>query len=131
MDNARILIDRPETKDGYEAISVASFPCTNEYATSPAASTVRIEMADGISVVKNAGVTVLDVVKACIKKWSSAPPEWIAEDVAETISSWMPMDTEKVRWKDTLFDHCFYEGMQSATAINSKVVSLIPHGFGS
>lgn len=88
-------------------------------------------MSDGFWVENASGVTVLDVVKSCVEKWSSAPPFWIAEDIAETMSSWCETKVEDVIWEDTLFDRRFYEGMREAVGVREGVVKLVAHSFGS
>lgn len=131
MERARIFVGRPDTQKGFEAIPAASFPVVNSYATSPATRVLEIQMADGIHIDNVSGVTVLNVVQACVNKWSSPPPLWLAEDTAETMMGWYEMSVGDVCWLDTLFDHRFYEGMREAVVVHEGVVELTPLSFGS
>jgi hypothetical protein len=113
-------------------VPVTNYPCTDEFATSPAVTTVSIMMGSN-AIVRNAkGVTVMDVVKRCAKMWASKPPMEVAEQVAEDMMGWDPDATsESVTWLDTLGDHRFWEGMQSAIVAKPDWVRLRPQWFGS
>ncbi|BGP18240.1 hypothetical protein JCM10213_007869 [Rhodosporidiobolus nylandii] len=133
VDDARVFIADASEKNGYRAVRVVDYPCADEYATSPASTVVTVNMGKGVAVVKDSGVTVRDVVEASATMWSSKPPLYIREEIAEMYLPLDPdYDLDTVTWRDTLGDHCFYEGMNLATVPRADgVVVLHPHGFGS
>ncbi|BGP18264.1 hypothetical protein JCM10213_007895 [Rhodosporidiobolus nylandii] len=133
VDDASIFVDDASEKNGYRDVRVVDYPCADEYATSPASKIVSLNMGEGVAVVKDSGVTVRDVVEASATMWSSKPPLYIREEIAEMYLPLDPdYDLDTVTWRDTLVDHCFYEGMNLATVPRADgVVVLHPHGFGS
>ncbi|GAA6014416.1 hypothetical protein JCM10207_005453 [Rhodosporidiobolus poonsookiae] len=103
-----------------------------KYATSPASRGVTMDMGAGVVVVRAGGVRVCDVVEAVAKMWSSRPPSYICQEITEEYRSWWPEITpSSITWRHTLGDHCFWEGMQSATVADEDIVFLKPHWFGS
>ncbi|GAA5893791.1 hypothetical protein JCM6882_003096 [Rhodosporidiobolus microsporus] len=133
VEDAHVYIrGKKDDDDSSPFVSVGDFPCVNEFATSPACKVVAVAMG-GKPVARNAsGVTVLDVVKASAAMWKSKPDT----DHLLSISDWLlegdpELDMREVTWRDTLGDHCFWEGMDKARCVKTGVVVLTPQWFGS
>lgn len=107
---------------------VTDYSCVNDYATSPACTTLSLMMGSNPIVRNPLGVTVLDVIKRCVKMWTSKPPLERALQVVEWEEE---ARVEEVTWRDTLGDHCFWEGMESAKVAKQDWVRLYPKWFGS
>ncbi|GAA5825450.1 hypothetical protein JCM11251_006989 [Rhodosporidiobolus azoricus] len=134
LEDANVYLRNKQDEDGSPFVPVATFPCVNEFATSPACKIVAIKMG-GKPVARNSGgVTVKDVVEASAAMWTSKPDEmtlfsmadWLFEECGAD-----EVDIDEVTWRDTLGDHCFWEGMEGARCTKKGVVWLIPQWFGS
>ncbi|GAA5969050.1 hypothetical protein JCM3765_005279, partial [Sporobolomyces pararoseus] len=144
-----------EEDNGYRVIKVKDVAAFNEYATSPPCREIVWEMGGKPRISNPRGVTVRDAVVAAVEMWSSEPGEEVREQLAmslgigpyseetededeayrivkeELIESMGMAPGQKLTWRHTLGDHCFWEGMEFARARNSDVVVLVPRWFGS
>ncbi|BGP18198.1 asparagine-linked glycosylation protein [Rhodosporidiobolus nylandii] len=102
-----------------------------EFATSPAAKFVYIGMGGEVLAHNDSGVTVFDVVKATAEMWSSELDEDVVGDFVGHYGEDVFDGEEKMTWRDTLLDHCFYEGMDSAAVMGGGWVRLEVCSFGS
>jgi hypothetical protein len=139
---------------GYYVVKVEDLSCFNEYATSPPSREIIWQMGGKPHVENPLGVTVKDAVVAAVKMWSSAPDVGVRESFVEMFDPKLfegDSDEEdfeklmreefaeavglapgqKLTWRHTLGDHCFWEGMESARVLRSDVVALEPRWFGS
>ncbi|GAA6037321.1 hypothetical protein JCM8097_008510 [Rhodosporidiobolus ruineniae] len=105
---------------------------SREYATSPSTTVLEIAVADGVYIDKKKGITVLDVVEACVTMWSSQPDHETAREILEIHLSWRPKaKLEDINWFHWLYEHNGYTGLRSAEVISDGCVGLRMDSFDS
>ncbi|GAA6014365.1 hypothetical protein JCM10207_005437 [Rhodosporidiobolus poonsookiae] len=123
--DAHVFINAPGEKHGFKPVSILDYPCAVEYATSPSSRKIKMNMGAGVEVANKEGVKVRDIVEATPKMWSSRPPNYIRQQVVAQLSIWDPeLKAADLTWRDTLGDHCFWEGMRSASVASEDEVLL-------
>ncbi|GAA6017642.1 hypothetical protein JCM10207_001233 [Rhodosporidiobolus poonsookiae] len=128
--DAYVFINSPSEEDGYKEASILDYPCADEYATNPSSRKIKMHMGAGVKASNKEGVKVRDVIEAVAKMWSSHPPDYVREQVVEANWDWNPdAKVADVTWLDTLSDHRFWEGMQSARVTSEDEVLLEHHWF--
>ncbi|GAA5874531.1 hypothetical protein JCM8547_002186 [Rhodosporidiobolus lusitaniae] len=116
-------------------VPITRYSCIYDFATFPAATSVSIRKGSNLIASNPSGVTVLDVVKRVVKMWTSVVPEEVRYSammsLGEEEMEWKGVSFETIRWRDTLGDHCFCEGMEMVQAVRENYVRLTPRWFGS
>ncbi|GAA6037329.1 hypothetical protein JCM8097_008514 [Rhodosporidiobolus ruineniae] len=138
---------RPEWES--RRLRAASLPVMKDFATFPATREVVLHFSPAITyvntsiTVKNpSGVTILDVLKASTKLWSSAPPPSVALATRQSINDGMlrnikyypdydELSKKPVTWYDALLDHVFFEGWCEVKVVRKDRVRFSARYFGS